>query len=575
MTITQDFIKKLQDTTGKEPLFEKFWEDSSSHIGVPTFQDVMNKYAEYYSRLSRSQKLEMSKVFWEQVKAIGGTPIIEDHFESDCEVYFLMPKDQVVSGKDLYLQGDFHGYDSTDGRQKVTEFSDTGIMLHSKPMPKDSIVTYRYIQLATNLRGKTPTQHHGSDIVEEPPANFFPKEAIVPRVILSQTKNASDKFWGSASQLADSYSTHSPPVVGIGSPEKIFRVSAEPAHAHLSIKEINWSNLLSSQNTNSVNKHFKYHDTLYSTLNGNLEFADPLYRQPDAGPMQLFRQETSSLYADCTRVIHVFTPTSGQVDNVVIINDGMAYLGSDAMGTFEQMVEEGTLSENTAFVCITPLPALKTKIENDPKANMPGMGERTIDYEHRIEDYAQFIDKSLLPALGKAGLELPTNPNNRVMIGSSLSGTASLYIGLQHPTLVGGVIAQSSSPSNRRILSGIVAEYDASRAPKAEIYLSCGKFEKPGFADNTNLPYAIELSEKLHVPLHQGAHGHQFVAWTRELKQAIPDTLTRMELAVARELNQRYKSSLDDVKAGEAASTTVSDKVPSPFQTTPKPSSDV
>ena len=53
------------------------------------------------------------------------------------------------------------------------------------------------------------------------------------------------------------------------------------------------------------------------------------------------------------------------------------------------------------------------------------------------------------------------------------------------------------------------------------------------------------------------------------------DTLTRMELAVARELNQRYRRSLEDVKVGEAASTAAGDKAPSPFQTTPKPSDDV
>ena len=30
MTIAQDFIKKLQDVTGKEPLPKKFWQDASS-----------------------------------------------------------------------------------------------------------------------------------------------------------------------------------------------------------------------------------------------------------------------------------------------------------------------------------------------------------------------------------------------------------------------------------------------------------------------------------------------------------------------------------------------------------------
>ena len=88
MPIAYDFIKKLQDATGKEPLTRKFWGDSSRHVGTPIFQDVLDKYAEYYTDLSARQKEEMSKVFWEQVKDLG-TPIIEEKLDGQSEVYFL------------------------------------------------------------------------------------------------------------------------------------------------------------------------------------------------------------------------------------------------------------------------------------------------------------------------------------------------------------------------------------------------------------------------------------------------------------------------------------------------------
>ncbi|MBY0544432.1 MAG: hypothetical protein K2Q14_02665, partial [Gammaproteobacteria bacterium] len=234
-------------------------------------------------------------------------------------------------------------------------------------------------------------------------------------------------------------------------------------------------------------------------------------------------------YADCTRAIHVFTPTSEKIDNLVIINDGFAYLALDAMSTFEQMVEQGNLSENTAFVCITALPALLKKISiDDPGASMPGMGERMIDYEYKIDDYVKFIDKSLLPTLEKSGLDLPTNPNNRVMIGSSLSGTASIYIGSKYPELVGGIIAQSPSPTNRRILKDIVDNYEPS-IPRAHIQLSCGSFEQAGFAENTNFPFAKELKKRLQIPLSVGLHGHQQLAWTDALRHSLPATLAILE----------------------------------------------
>ena len=152
MTIAQDFIKKLQDATGKEPLPQKFEGDSSCR----SFGDFLKIYAGYYGALSTpQQKKAISELFWEQVKAIG-TPIIEDSLDSEleCEVYFLLLKENLAGSteapgtkKDLYLQGDFHGYDSTDGRQKVTELADTGIMLHRNTMTKDAVLTYRYIQL--------------------------------------------------------------------------------------------------------------------------------------------------------------------------------------------------------------------------------------------------------------------------------------------------------------------------------------------------------------------------------------------------------------------------------------------
>lgn len=68
MTIAQDFIKKLQGATGKELLPQKFWEDPSIHIGLPTFQDVLDKYAEYCRGLSPPQKEEMDKYFGNKSK---------------------------------------------------------------------------------------------------------------------------------------------------------------------------------------------------------------------------------------------------------------------------------------------------------------------------------------------------------------------------------------------------------------------------------------------------------------------------------------------------------------------------
>ncbi len=113
MTIALDLVKKLQEVTGREPLPSKFWENFSNDVGIPTFQDVLDNYAKYYRNLLPSQKEEMSKIFWEQIKAVG-TPIIEDHFgsESECDVYFLMPKDRLAESEEVV---DGYQYPLQDG----------------------------------------------------------------------------------------------------------------------------------------------------------------------------------------------------------------------------------------------------------------------------------------------------------------------------------------------------------------------------------------------------------------------------------------------------------------------------
>ncbi|MFN7097442.1 MAG: hypothetical protein ACK4PR_07785, partial [Gammaproteobacteria bacterium] len=372
------------------------------------FEQALKSYAKYYEKLpSDEQQQIISDIFWANIKILG-TPIIESNPKnpSECNVYFLFRKDKLTESKeelgtkkDLYLQGDFHGYNFTTERQRLSEVSNTGIMLKQNSMPTDAIITYRYVQIEPAFRDLSATQIHGSDVIELPPRRYFPKENEVektkPRILPVISKklkiDSNQIFQQPDTDLIDENTLHRPPYFELNGAERIFRVNSERNKAKLEGQQVNWSTLLSSThpdasikhsyslglpffcsaNPDIPTKHFKHHQTLYSTLDGSLHFAD-LYRQANAGPMKL--REKGSPYADCTRAIHVFTPISGKIGNVVIINDGFAYLALEAMSTFEQMVEQGNLSENTAFICITALPALlKTVSIDDPGASMPGM----------------------------------------------------------------------------------------------------------------------------------------------------------------------------------------------------------
>lgn len=606
MAITQEFIKKLQETTN-----QKFWENPPEKA---TFQDVLDQYAIYYHSLKSAQsREELSAIFWDQVKA-AGTPIIEERSDGKCEVYFFFPKnaisDSKVKGydvflmsvpsfnkldtnklgekpylikdekggykiwgykegiwqvtdiseleipiqwepnqtifvsdtdpifdtlkkghtqvkkdtkKDLYLQGDFHGYGSTDGRKRLLELSDTGIMWHKDRMSKDALVAYSFIQVEPNHRGKKP-------VPERSP--FFNKdEGFIPH----STKTNFPEIPQEA--LIDENSTHSSLYPGTDSPEKIFQkiFRANPENSHIQSKPIDWPSLLSTQ-TPSNERHFVYHTTLYSDQAGDLhhseakvtkEYLDdlhngyqlsllavPSFNTVDTnklsekpylikdeeksqykiwgykeGTWQLTDVELSDkdiskippkweknqtmwvssedaifdtlrkghthdlYYANFTRNIQLFKPASGKIDDIVVINDGIPYLITGILDHFEKMVNEKTLSPNTAFVFIGTLPGLKTTLsskaaeafDKDPSANLPGMGERLIDYKHGIDQYIDFIANKLFPQLKDEKISVPDDPKHRVMIGSSLSGTASIYICLKRPDLFGAVIVQSLS----------------------------------------------------------------------------------------------------------------------------------
>lgn len=595
MSQIQVFIEGLQKATGNTLWPIKFWGNYPEN-DVHTFQDALAKYAEYYSALNPAQKKAMSIIFWAQIEAMG-TPIIEDSLGSDgeCAVYFLFPKDKLVEGKELYLQGDFHGYGSTDGTQVLTELSDTGIMLRADNMPVDAIVVYSYIQVEPRYGGKKPAPER---------APFF-NEAFAP------TSSKSVNF-PEIRQIPykDEYSKHISPYPGFDNSECAFRVSAESNQAHISGKPVDWPSLLSTE-APSHSGHFLYHATLYSDQAGDLhrseaqvteKYNDDLFYSNgyhlslkvvpsfDAldtnklgetpylikdevtgsykiwgcheGAWQLTNIDSKAVppeweqkqsvfvsvtdamfntlkqghtpylpYASFTRGIHVFKSASGQVDDIIVINDGIPYLIAGILDHFEKMVHENQLSPHTALVFVNTLPGLKKTLfegsdeakafDQDPSVNLDGMGERLIDYKHGIDQYIDFIANKLFPQL-KNEINVPEDPGHRVMIGASLSGTASVYIGSKHPELFGAVIAQSPSPDNRAILSRIPSEMRTRR----NIHLSCGEFEHPDYAaSNANLEYAQELRDKLNIPLHVGAHGHQFIAWNEVLEHALPEIL--------------------------------------------------
>ena len=198
-------------------------------------------------------------------------------------------------------------------------------------------------------------------------------------------------------------------------------------------------------------------------------------------------------------------------------------------------------------------------------------------------------------------------------------------MGITHPEWFGKVVAQSPSIDNRGKIEEIIAS--GTKPPPPEIFLSCGEFESPKYAKNLNIPFAEELAEHLGIELHKYYHGHQMEGWSPQLEESLPalglsieasrtlattailtpvkstevragheiqhadvmtardgvaDSRQTLSPEVAREISQRYRDVLEDVKVGTPASTAAIEgdvameeyKTPSPFKFTPKPSGD-
>src|SRR5688572_1938196 len=85
MSVTEIFVKGLQEATGKDPFPEKFWgnyPEKSTH----TFQDALDKYAEYYQTLNSTQQEVMSIIFWDQIKVLGSEDLSSEEVKSIQEL---------------------------------------------------------------------------------------------------------------------------------------------------------------------------------------------------------------------------------------------------------------------------------------------------------------------------------------------------------------------------------------------------------------------------------------------------------------------------------------------------------
>jgi enterochelin esterase-like enzyme len=499
MSISRKLVDKLNENTNL-----LFWE---SPPDKPTFAEVLDKYADYCAYLEfneRSTEREiLSGVFWNQIKQIG-TPIIEDFSVDEVKVHLLFPRDQYNHEKNkLYISGDFHGFTSSDDeRQEMYRKSNTDIMYRTDVMPRDSVVTYYFLQVPPEYQNKSRTQLTG----EVQPQSFY-KEAI--------TELGSDPLTGI---ISDKNAKHT----DIG--RSIFCANVENNISSIKLFHDTDCKKLLTREYPGYLKNLAHKGT-YLCDRDNLLMED---KNPATGYMKKIWDVND---IDNTRSVSVFQSGEGDIENLIIIHDGVSYMGTGTIERIDALIEEEKIPQNTAIICISQLPGLIEKYKKQSSEEFDNATDpRAIEYGTRIDDYITFIDQTL----SQLGYDY-VPAKNRMLIGASMSGTASVYMVLKHKDKFGNAIAQAPTEGNRVILRPLMQERLEAKELKKEvedlsdrIYLSCGKFETLEYAQNIRLAHTKELADilgsndqALHVD-DTGNYGHLSHCWSMELTKTLP-----------------------------------------------------
>lgn len=473
--LPENFIDELQ-IAQTHLSDDSFWIKHFGSIEAISFRRTLDLCTKYHAELTIEQQAQLSNVFWAHIDR-KKLPMIEMTADGEnAQVFFLFRKTE-DNGKDLYLQGDYHGYGSTLDSQRLQRQGNTDILCCENSIPNNALVTYQYVEVADDpehpiYRNRMPNDEQLAGVFSNPLLDPYQKHA--------------HRYYPSGVFCVNTINNKTNDI------------------SHLGMSPVDWPTWVGGAQMHLVSTAGGVIEKFPFNVQG--EYMDQL-EGPDC--------------AEFRRVIHVFAPAS-QLDQLLIINDGPGYLLVNTAERIKRLKQSGAISEHCAVVYVGTLPGLQKDHElTSDLSKMAGMDIRTIDYIDHLDEYVGFLTEQLLSYLEDNGIKIPHDPKKVTVMGSSLSGTASLYMGLRYPEHFGNVIAQSPSPANRQLIENL--DHLSDRARRINIDLSCGAFEDATqYAKIGNLEFMRSLEGPLGVKGHTGLHGHELPAWSLDLERSLP-----------------------------------------------------
>ncbi|MDY3556754.1 alpha/beta hydrolase-fold protein [Gemmata sp. JC717] len=235
------------------------------------------------------------------------------------------------------------------------------------------------------------------------------------------------------------------------------------------------------------------------------------------GTVTPFRWKTSKVFEGTERDCWVYVPA--QYDGktpacVMVFQDGSAYVGEKgafrAPVVFDNLIHKGQMPV-TVGVFINPgkFPTPKRE-EKDWRSN------RSFEYDTVSGQYAQFLEKEILPEVGKT-VKLRTDADGRAICGLSSGGICAFTAAWERPDLFSKVLSHIGSFTNIRggdVYPGLIRKTEKK---KLRVFLQDGTGDLDNLHGNwplANLSMAAALKHMdydyrlvMGDGAHSGKHG--------------------------------------------------------------------
>ena len=209
---------------------------------------------------------------------------------------------------------------------------------------------------------------------------------------------------------------------------------------------------------------------------------------------------TSKLLNNVRRV-YVYLPATYQRNSkqrypVLYVHDGGEYLSRAKLNVVLDNLAYGSEIPELIAVMVDPI-------------------DRVREY-HANEDYARFVEQELLPHIDHNYRTL-TEPGARAVMGASLGGLISVYLGLTRPQLFSKVGGQSSA---LMIEGGRLAELANHLATPLAFYFDVGEYEPSFIPGHKQLVPLLEArGSRCFYQMVPG--GHNWTSWRAHLKDLL------------------------------------------------------